>query len=76
MYCSSDESYPDFWETYYDKPWLAVPFGDDTNMKLKALFSVASVPVLVIINRGSKVVTHSGREDIYELGVDALNRWQ
>ena len=75
VYVNSDESENDFWDSYSDKPWLAVRFGEETNMKLKALFSIASVPVFVVVNRKGQVVTYSGREDIYELGVDSIERW-
>ena len=62
VYIHSDETKFDFWDTYKDKPWLSIPFEDENNMKLKALFSIASVPVLVIIKRNGYVVTYSGRE--------------
>ncbi|NXH13756.1 NXNL1 protein, partial [Bucco capensis] len=58
------------------RKWLALPFGDDFKRELELRFSVAEVPVLVVLKPNGEVIVGNAVEEIQKLGPACFQNWQ
>jgi len=57
-------------------PWLALPFGDAHKKTLGKIFSIRSIPSLIILDGNGNLITKDGRKDVSQLGLAAYKKWQ
>lgn len=60
LFCSSDNSEPEFNEYFGSMPWLAIPLNDSRIQALSRRFGVQGIPTFVIIDPSGEVVTTNG----------------
>ncbi|XP_064477483.1 nucleoredoxin-like protein 2 [Ornithodoros turicata] len=55
--------------------WQAVKYGDELAQKLKSLFGVSGIPMLVVVKEDGSVITKEGRNDVQTKGPAAFRDW-
>ena len=75
VFCSSDQNQSDFNEYFDQMDWMAVPFGDDRNPKLKSHFTVSGIPKLVVLNKNGNVISQNARADVLKKGPKVIEEW-
>ncbi|KAH3857612.1 hypothetical protein DPMN_100223, partial [Dreissena polymorpha] len=71
VFISSDRSEDSFTSYANTMPWGALPMGDARSQKLKNLYEVEGIPMLVMLDEAGTVITPDGRLAVQE-DVDAL----
>ena len=57
-------------------PWLTVSYNNQLHENLKQKFEITGVPLVTVCESASGcVITHKGRKDIFDLGVNCLKNW-
>ena len=75
IFASRDKDENSFNEYFATMPWLAFPFDDERISKFKNLYDVTGIPKLVIINKEADVITLDGRNDVVNVGPEAVKKW-
>ena len=77
LYVSCDSDEQGFKESYAKMPWLTVPFNNPLHENLKQRFEITGVPLVTVCEaKTGFVITHKGRKDIFDLGVNCLKNWR
>ena len=76
VYVSKDKSQDQFSKYFQTMPWLAVPFEDkDLRKGLSRLYSVSSIPTLILLRSLGEVKSRTCRNDVIEKGPLCLEEW-
>jgi cytochrome oxidase Cu insertion factor (SCO1/SenC/PrrC family) len=59
----------------HDMPWLAIPFGEKQIDALKKKYSVAGIPMLVVVDATGKTLSDKARGEVMQDGAKAYDAW-
>ena len=76
IFISGDDNQENFNKLYKDMPWIALSFDSRiTQLQLKNYFSVNKIPTLIVLKPNGELLTKSGRKNIENQGIAAVQTW-
>lgn len=57
------------------KPWIFIPYNDPKNQEICDYFNVLTVPMFFVLNKDGSILTDTGRKEISDEGVKAVDKW-
>ncbi|CAF1378144.1 unnamed protein product [Rotaria sordida] len=76
VFVSSDNDEKSFEEYFQTMPWKAIPYSDrERAEKLGEKFHVSGIPTLIVLAVNGAILSHDGRNDIANKGVEAIRSW-
>jgi hypothetical protein len=65
----------DFKRSISNLPWKFLPFNDPKIKELQNKYNVLEIPKFIPIDRNGEKMSDYGREDLYEYGIDIIEKW-
>jgi hypothetical protein len=76
IFISGDNHQTTFDKQYEEMPWKALSFDNHIiQLQLKTYFSVNVIPTLVVLKPTGELLTKSGRKDIENKTIEAIQTW-